>query len=143
MQRRNLRGQCVVWARHNLHRNCDRDHWSALHRVVLTVIRFPGPMSRYAEDLIPMLKILLEPTLTIDLKLDIPVNLRNIKLYYMKDDGGNPIVSPVNNELIEAQKNVVKTWNDMFGVNYSLMSAPVFLEIKGTGIWDDREREQL
>ena len=73
-------------------------------------------MSRYAEDLIPMLKILLEPTLTIDLKLDIPVNLRNIKLYYMKDDGGNPIVSPVNNELIEAQKNVVKTWNDMFGV---------------------------
>ena len=63
-------------------------------------------MSRYASDLMPMLKVMLKPNLNLDLKLDEPVNLRNIKMYYMKDDGGNPIVSPVHSELVEAQKKV-------------------------------------
>merc|ERR1711899_211960 len=69
-------------------------------------------MSRYAADLLPMFKVMLKPNLSLDLKLDEPVNLRKIKMYYMKDDGGNPIVSPVNSELIDAQKKVVKKWKE-------------------------------
>ena len=71
-----------------------------------------GPMSRYAADLLPMFKVMLKPSLNLNLKLDIPINLRNIKLYYMKDDGGNPIVSPVNGELIDVQTKVVRKWKE-------------------------------
>ena len=71
-----------------------------------------GPMSRYAADLLPMFKVMLKPSLKINLKLDEPINLRKIKLYYMKDDGGNPIVSPVNDELIDVQAKVVSKWKE-------------------------------
>ena len=72
-----------------------------------------GPMSRYAADLLPMFKVMLKPSsLNLNLKLDEPINLRKIKLYYMKDDGGNPIVSPVNDELIDIQTKVVRKWKE-------------------------------
>ena len=52
-----------------------------------------GPMSRYAEDLIPLMKVLLKPNLekTNLLQLDNPIDLRNLKVYYMTNDGGNPL----------------------------------------------------
>ena len=50
-------------------------------------------MSRYAEDLIPLMKVLLKPNLekTSLLQLDNPIDLRNLKVYYMTNDGGNPL----------------------------------------------------
>ena len=76
-----------------------------------------GPMSRYAEDLIPLLKVLLKPNLEISnlLQLNIPIDLRNLKVYYMKNDGGNPLVSPVDNELKNIQLEVIKQWETEFG----------------------------
>ena len=73
-----------------------------------------GPMSRYASDLVPMMKVLVKPD--IDLRLDVPVNLRNLKIFYMTDDGGNPFVSPVHSELKKAQQDVIKIWKNTHGV---------------------------
>lgn len=34
------------------------------------------------------------------------VNLHELKIYYMENDGGNPLVSPVNKEIRKAQRKV-------------------------------------
>lgn len=34
------------------------------------------------------------------------VNLQDLKIYYMENEGGNPLVSPVNKEIRKAQKKV-------------------------------------
>jgi len=77
-----------------------------------------GPMSRYAEDLIPLMKVLLKPNLekTNLLQLDNPIDLRNLKVYYMTNDGGNPLVSPVDDELKNIQLEVIKQWETEFGI---------------------------
>ena len=33
------------------------------------------------------------------LRLDVKVDLRKVKLFYMEDDGGSPFASPVHKEL--------------------------------------------
>jgi hypothetical protein len=47
------------------------------------------------------------------LKLDTVVDVRNMKVYYMEDDGGCPIVSPVHRDLKESQAKIVaRLWSD-------------------------------
>jgi fatty acid amide hydrolase 2 len=76
-----------------------------------------GPLSRYASDLLPMLKVLLKPNIDRVLRLDEPVDLSKIKIYYMVDDGGFPLVSPVDKELVQAQKVFMDKWCYNYGVN--------------------------
>ncbi|XP_035221698.1 fatty-acid amide hydrolase 2-like [Stegodyphus dumicola] len=81
-----------------------------------------GPMCRYASDLLPMLKILAVDHAS-KLKLDEKVHFENIKLYYMENDGGNPLISSVNPEITKAQKKVI----DYFAVNYGVFVQKVEL----------------
>ncbi|XP_005994805.1 fatty-acid amide hydrolase 2-A [Latimeria chalumnae] len=74
-----------------------------------------GPMCRYAEDLIPMLKIMAGPDVN-KLKLDQEVSVKNIKFYSMEHDGGSIFVSSVDQELIEAQRRVVEHLQTDLGV---------------------------
>lgn len=67
-----------------------------------------GPMCRYAEDLIPLLKVFAGPESTLKAKLDEKVDLRTLKIYSMLDDGGSLLVSPVDKELKEIQIKVEK-----------------------------------
>merc|ERR1719225_2305198 len=60
---------------------------------VIDTFLVTGPMSRFASDLLPMFKVLLKPDLTIDLKLDEPVDLKKLKVFYMVDDGGSPLTT--------------------------------------------------
>lgn len=57
-----------------------------------------GPMSRHAKDLLPLMKILIEPKQQNVLKLDEPVNVRKLKYYYIRESG-DPRCTPVSNEL--------------------------------------------
>ncbi|XP_061454739.1 fatty-acid amide hydrolase 2 [Rhineura floridana] len=66
-----------------------------------------GPMCRYAEDLEPLLRVMAGPSIT-KLKLDEKVSLENVKFYFMEHDGGSIFVSPVNKEILQAHRNVVK-----------------------------------
>lgn len=74
-----------------------------------------GPMCRYASDLIPMLKVLAGPNVK-KLKLDEPVDLKKLRIFYMEDDGGNFWISKVDPELKAAQKRVIDHFEKEHGV---------------------------
>lgn len=57
-----------------------------------------GPMSRHAKDLLPLMKVLIEPKQQNVLKLDEPVNVRKLKYYYIRESG-DPRCTPVSSEL--------------------------------------------
>ncbi|CAM2120285.1 fatty-acid amide hydrolase 2 isoform X1 [Caretta caretta] len=74
-----------------------------------------GPMCRYAEDLEPMLRVMAGPGVR-KLKLDEKVSLEKVKFYCMEHDGGSVFVSPVDREILQAQRKVVEHLETRFGV---------------------------
>ncbi|KAG7209534.1 hypothetical protein KM043_015615 [Ampulex compressa] len=65
-----------------------------------------GPMCRYAQDMTPILKVLANENVE-KLHLDEKVDISKIKFYYMEDDGGQFLVSPVAPEIKEAMRKVI------------------------------------
>ncbi|XP_076386772.1 fatty-acid amide hydrolase 2 isoform X2 [Megachile rotundata] len=65
-----------------------------------------GPMCRYAQDLLPTLKVLANKNVDM-LRLDEKVDMSKIKVYYMDGDGGQFFTSAVDPEIKEAMKKVV------------------------------------
>ncbi|XP_059715503.1 fatty-acid amide hydrolase 2 isoform X6 [Haemorhous mexicanus] len=74
-----------------------------------------GPMCRYAEDLEPVLRVMAGPGVS-KLKLNEKVSLEKIKFHCMDHDGGSIFVSPVNKEILQAQKKVVEHLESDLGV---------------------------
>ncbi|XP_034637454.1 fatty-acid amide hydrolase 2 isoform X1 [Trachemys scripta elegans] len=74
-----------------------------------------GPMCRYAEDLKPMLRVMAGPGVR-KLKLDEKVSLEKVKFYCMEHDGGSVFVSPVDREILQAQRKVVEHLETQCGV---------------------------
>ncbi|OAD58275.1 Fatty-acid amide hydrolase 2 [Eufriesea mexicana] len=66
-----------------------------------------GPMCRYAQDLLPTLKILANKNAHL-LRLNETVDISKLKFYYMEDDGGQFLTSPVEPEIKEAMRKVVR-----------------------------------
>jgi fatty acid amide hydrolase 2 len=66
-----------------------------------------GPMCRYASDLLPMMKLIAEEEYLPKLRLDEPVDVRKLKIYYQENDGGAFLVSKVDKDLQEAFRKVV------------------------------------
>ena len=54
-----------------------------------------GPMARHAIDLLPMLQILAEDNAP-QLKLESEVDLGKLRVYWLEDDGGFPVITPVH-----------------------------------------------
>ncbi|KAM6143395.1 LOW QUALITY PROTEIN: fatty-acid amide hydrolase 2 [Erethizon dorsatum] len=74
-----------------------------------------GPMCRYAEDLIPMLRVMAGSGIR-KLKLDTKVHLKYLK-FYMEHDGGSLLMSKVDKDLIQAQKKVVVHLETILGAS--------------------------
>lgn len=72
----------------------------------------PGPMSKHAEDLIPILKVISGANIG-QLRLDEDVNIRKVKMYFITQCG-DPLTRPVNNEMI--------TVFERFETNFNLIS---------------------
>lgn len=66
-----------------------------------------GPMSRFASDLKPLLKVI-AGTNADKLKLDEPVNLAKLKYYYQENDGGGNLISPVDHDIRLAMDKIIK-----------------------------------
>lgn len=66
-----------------------------------------GPMSRFACDLKPMLKIIAGKNAQL-LNLDEPVNLTSLKYFYQESDGGSLFVSPVDYDIRVAMDKVIR-----------------------------------
>ncbi|XP_055631714.1 fatty-acid amide hydrolase 2 [Toxorhynchites rutilus septentrionalis] len=65
-----------------------------------------GPMCRYATDLKPMLRIIAEDNAK-KLRLDEPVDLKQVKFFYQLNDGGGSLVSPVDLDIRDAMEKVM------------------------------------
>lgn len=90
-----------------------------------------GPMCRYAHDLKLTLKILTENNDV--LKLDEKVDISRIKIYYMEDDGGQYLISPVDPEIKAAMKSVVKHFEKAYKIKATKISVKKLK--KGTALW--------
>lgn len=85
-----------------------------------------GPLCRYACDLIPVYRVLAGPNIN-KLKLDKPVDLKTLKVYYMEDDGGFPLISRVNPELRKAQRKVIVYLQRAYGIKSEKVHFPTMV----------------
>ncbi|XP_062534223.1 fatty-acid amide hydrolase 2-B-like [Armigeres subalbatus] len=65
-----------------------------------------GPMCRYATDLKPMLRIIADQNAK-KLRLDEPVDLKQVRFFYQHNDGGGFLVSPVDMDIRDAMEKVM------------------------------------
>ncbi|XP_075691740.1 fatty-acid amide hydrolase 2 [Rhinoderma darwinii] len=75
-----------------------------------------GPMCRYAVDLPLVLKVMAGKNVQ-KLSLNKEVSLHRLKFFSMENDGGCLFVSPVDKELVQAQRRVVKHLEAALGVS--------------------------
>lgn len=73
-----------------------------------------GPLTRYACDLVPMLKILAGPKVD-QLNLDEPVDLSKLKLYYI-EDLNDPLASKCNSDIIKGMHSAISYLVDKFKI---------------------------
>lgn len=66
-----------------------------------------GPMSRYASDLRPALKIMADSNAS-KLNLDEPVDLSRLKVFYQLNDGGSPFISSVEDDICDAMEKTIR-----------------------------------
>jgi len=74
-----------------------------------------GPICRYARDLPLALKVF-GGEATNELRLDEPVDLKKMKIYYMEHDGGNPLTSFVDQRIINCMHRVIKYFKEEYGI---------------------------
>ncbi|CAL4114923.1 unnamed protein product, partial [Meganyctiphanes norvegica] len=74
-----------------------------------------GPMCRYASDLTPMLRVMAGNNAHL-LKLDQKVDIQSLRYYYVEDDGGGPLITPMHPELRAAQRKVVQHLDKAYGI---------------------------
>lgn len=65
-----------------------------------------GPMCRYAQDMAPILGVIAGNNAE-KLNLHSKVDISKLKVYYMEDDGGQYMVSPVDPEIKESMRKVI------------------------------------
>ncbi|KAM4612217.1 fatty-acid amide hydrolase 2-B [Polymixia lowei] len=82
-----------------------------------------GPMCRYAEDLVPMLKIMAGPNAHM-LSLSTRVDLKKVRFFTVPHDGGSPLTSPINKQLIQIQRKVVERLEADLGVQVQEVAFP-------------------
>ncbi|XP_068611735.1 fatty-acid amide hydrolase 2-A-like [Brachionichthys hirsutus] len=74
-----------------------------------------GPLCRYAEDLLPMLRIMAGPNVGM-LSLNTKVDLQKLRFFTVPHNSGCIMMSPVSKELFDVQKKVVERLEADLGV---------------------------
>lgn len=69
-----------------------------------------APMCRYASDLPLLLKCMKDPNGP-PTKIDQPVNIEDIKFYYMENDGPSGLTQPIDKDIIKGLRDVAKHFN--------------------------------
>lgn len=91
-----------------------------------------GPMCRYAQDLTLTLKIIANRHTDL-LKLDEKVDISKIKIYYMEDDGGQYLISPVDPEIRDAMRRVLDYFKKAHNIKATKLNIKKFK--KGLSLW--------
>ncbi|XP_048852278.1 fatty-acid amide hydrolase 2-A-like isoform X4 [Brienomyrus brachyistius] len=84
-----------------------------------------GPMCRYAMDLLPVLRIMAGANAD-KLSLTSEVDLKKLRYFSVPHSGGSPMVSPVDKQLIQAQRKVAETLETDLGVRVQELHIPQF-----------------
>lgn len=87
---------------------CNRKQFPAPYTDDQRYMLSTGPMCRFACDLKPMLKVLANDEHIDLLRLNDPVDVKKIKVFYQEDDLGGYLVSIVDKDIQEALRKVVK-----------------------------------
>uniref|UniRef100_A0A8C7H807 Fatty acid amide hydrolase 2a n=1 Tax=Oncorhynchus kisutch TaxID=8019 RepID=A0A8C7H807_ONCKI len=84
----------------------------------LTWVMFPPAQCvRYATDLLPMLRVMEE------LSLSSEVDLKRLRFFSVPHDGGSPLVSPVDQQLVLAQRRVKRLEIPQLKYSFQIWSA--------------------
>ncbi|RWS04826.1 glutamyl-tRNA amidotransferase subunit A-like protein [Dinothrombium tinctorium] len=73
-----------------------------------------GPIARYARDLPSILKVITNNSPK--LKLNEEVDLKRIKIYYTDENIGNPLVTPVSDEIKQTMKKAIDYLSTRYGI---------------------------
>ncbi|XP_068164378.1 fatty-acid amide hydrolase 2-A-like [Antennarius striatus] len=82
-----------------------------------------GPLCRYAEDLLPMMKIMAGPNAHM-LSLNKKVNVKKLRFFTVPHNSGCIMMSPVSKELLHIQKKVVERLQADLGVKVQEVRFP-------------------
>ncbi|KAL4604997.1 fatty-acid amide hydrolase 2 [Arapaima gigas] len=82
-----------------------------------------GPLCRYAEDLLPLLSIMAGKK-SERLSLQDEVDLRKLRYFSVPHNGGSALVTPVEQQLMEAQRKVVRRLEADLGVTVQEVCIP-------------------
>ncbi|XP_036317756.1 LOW QUALITY PROTEIN: fatty-acid amide hydrolase 2, partial [Rhagoletis pomonella] len=88
-----------------------------------------GPMSRHADDLIPILKVLIEPKFKKQLRLDEAVNLKNLRYFYIPSNNMMHC-NTVGSEEQMLMFKICNHFSNLSGAEVKLASLP-HLELSG------------
>lgn len=80
-----------------------------------------GPMSRHAEDLLPMLRVLSEPSAIKTMNLDQPVDVKKLKFYYIRQSR-ELRCSPVSGDLQAAMAKYDYTNYTLLNIQFQFLS---------------------
>ncbi|KAG8175647.1 hypothetical protein JTE90_006845 [Oedothorax gibbosus] len=82
-----------------------------------------GPMCRYATDLAPMLSVLAGKGAAM-LHLELPVKLKELKVYYIEDFGNHVVCTKVENDMIKALYKVLHHFTNAYKVTPTKLNLP-------------------
>lgn len=97
-----------------------------------------GPMCRHAIDLKPMLKIISGQKSAL-INLDEPVDVKKLRIFYQEGDGGSRLVSPVDEDLINSLRKVVKHLQETTGKSATKLQLEKFKQ--SAAIWFTNMRD--
>lgn len=82
-----------------------------------------GPMARYADDLIQLMKVLTEPKMCKELQLESPVNLKTIQYFYIPS---NSMIqcNPIGKDEQKLMINVCEHFKNVSGSDVKLSTLP-------------------
>lgn len=91
-------------------------------------IQVLGPISKHAEDLLPVLSVLVGDNAHL-LQLDQDVFLTKLRYFYLDTDVGGAFVSPVDPEIRLAGQRVIDYLEDHYGVHVARLDIPALQDM--------------
>ncbi|CAO1412679.1 unnamed protein product [Diamesa tonsa] len=92
-----------------------------------------GPICRFATDLLPMMKVLCDEDKLPLLKLNEPVDVKSLRIFYQENDGNGNLVSPVDSEISKALQKVVEHFKNVVKLEVTRVQIPLIA--RTTEIW--------
>lgn len=93
-----------------------------------------GPMSRFATDLKPMLRVIAKKEKLPLLRLDDPVDLSNVKIYYQESDNSDySVITPIDKDIAQCMQKVIKHFKST--VKSEVSRVHIDRLNKSTSIW--------